>query len=64
LREENEAVADDFQATQARFKPVSCAHLLGAQRIALDTGERLALAPHLHGTDGFFAAAFERLAAS
>jgi len=64
LREENEAVADDFQAAQAGFKPVSCAHLLGAQRIALDTGERLGLAPHLHGTDGFFAAAFERLAAS
>jgi 16S rRNA (cytosine967-C5)-methyltransferase len=32
--------------------------LLAAQRISLDTGERLRLLPHLHGTDGFFAAAF------
>jgi 16S rRNA (cytosine967-C5)-methyltransferase len=32
-----------------------------SQRIAVDTGERLRLWPHVHGTDGFFAAAFERL---
>jgi len=64
LREENEAVADDFQAAHPEFTPLSCAALLAAQRIALDTGEQLRLAPHLHGTDGFFAAAFERFAAS
>jgi 16S rRNA (cytosine967-C5)-methyltransferase len=60
LREENEAVAEAFQAAQSEFKPLSCASLFGAQKIALDTGERLRLWPHLHGTDGFFAAAFER----
>jgi 16S rRNA (cytosine967-C5)-methyltransferase len=64
LRDENEAIADDFQAAHTGFKALSCAALLAAQRIALDTGERLRLAPHLHGTDGFFAAAFERLPAS
>jgi len=60
LRDENDAVADDFQSSHADFRPLSAATLLGAQRIALDTGERLRLWPHLHGTDGFFAAVFER----
>ena len=64
LGEENDAIADEFQAARAQFKPLSCAQLLAAQRIGLDAGERLRLAPHLHGTDGFFAAAFERLGAS
>ena len=64
LAEENDAIADEFQAAHPGFRARSCAELLGAQRIALDTGERLRLAPHLHGTDGFFAAAFERLGAS
>jgi 16S rRNA (cytosine967-C5)-methyltransferase len=39
---------------------LSCAELLAAQRIGLDTGERLRLFPHLHATDGFFAAAFAK----
>ena len=60
LREENDAVADAFAAAEPGFRPVSCARLLAAQKIALDTGERLRLSPHGHGTDGFFAAAFER----
>jgi 16S rRNA (cytosine967-C5)-methyltransferase len=60
LREENDAVADAFQGAHPEFRPLSCAELLAAQRIALDTGERLRLWPHLHGTDGFYAAAFER----
>jgi len=60
LRAENDAVADDFLAVSAQFRTVSCAALLAGQRIALDTGERLRLAPHRQGSDGFFAAAFER----
>jgi 16S rRNA (cytosine967-C5)-methyltransferase len=60
LHEENDAVADAFQASRAEFRPVSAASLLAGQRIALDTGERLRLWPHLHDTDGFFAAVFER----
>jgi 16S rRNA (cytosine967-C5)-methyltransferase len=63
LREENDAVADDFQGEHPEFRSLSCSELLAAQRIALDTGERLRLWPHLHGTDGFYAAAFERQAA-
>ena len=60
LREENEAVAEAFQAAHAEFRPLSCASLLSAQKIALPGGERLRLWSHIHGTDGFFAAAFER----
>jgi len=61
LPDENEAVADAFAAAHPEFKALSCAQLLAAQRIPLDTGERLRLWPHRHGTDGFFAAAYERL---
>ena len=62
LREENEAVVDAFAAERREFRQISCAELLRTQRIAVDTGERLRLWPHLHNTDGFFAAAFERVA--
>ena len=60
LPEENEAVANAFAAAHPEFEALSCAQLLVAQRIPLDTGERLRLWPHVHGTDGFFAAAFQR----
>ena len=60
LSEENEAVADRFALEHPEFKALSCAELLGTQRIAVKTGERLRLWPHRHGTDGFFAAAYER----
>jgi len=60
LSEENEAVADRFASEHPEFKELSCTELLATQRIVLETGERLRLWPHRHGTDGFFAAAFER----
>ncbi|HEX4927821.1 MAG TPA: RsmB/NOP family class I SAM-dependent RNA methyltransferase [Burkholderiales bacterium] len=60
LQEENEAVADAFQADRSQFRLLDCAQILVRQRIALDTGERLRLWPHRHGTDGFFAAVFQR----
>ncbi|MDX1376596.1 MAG: RsmB/NOP family class I SAM-dependent RNA methyltransferase [Burkholderiales bacterium] len=60
LHDENEAVVGRFLGEAAGFAARSCGALLAAQRIALDTGPRLRLWPHLHGTDGFFAAAFER----
>jgi 16S rRNA (cytosine967-C5)-methyltransferase len=60
LREENEAIADWFASTQADFTALRCDELLAAQRIPLDVGLRLRLWPHMHGTDGFFAAAFQR----
>jgi 16S rRNA (cytosine967-C5)-methyltransferase len=62
LQDENDAVADAFRASQREFVPVSAAAVLAGHRIALDTGERLRLWPHIHGTDGFFAAIFDRAA--
>jgi len=62
LSAENEAVAESFTAAQPEFAAVSCDELLAAQRIALRTGPRLRLWPHLHRTDGFFAAVFARRA--
>ena len=60
LEAENEAVVERFVAVHPEFAALSCGELLAAQRIALPAGERLRLWPHLHGTDGFFAAALER----
>ncbi|HET9734786.1 MAG TPA: RsmB/NOP family class I SAM-dependent RNA methyltransferase [Burkholderiales bacterium] len=62
LPEENESIADAFAAAHADFVPLSCKDLLAAQRIELPCAERLRLWPHVHGCDGFFAAAFERRA--
>ena len=60
LKEENEAVVERFVAAHAEFGSLSCGALLAAQRIPLEAGAQLRLWPHLHATDGFFAAAFER----
>ena len=60
LGAENEAIAEGFASAHPDFAPLSCGELLAAQRIPLQTGLQLRLQPHLHGTDGFFAAAFER----
>jgi 16S rRNA (cytosine967-C5)-methyltransferase len=61
LAAENEEVAARFAASvKSDFTLLPCAAALAEQRIALDTGECLRLWPHRHGTDGFFAAAFER----
>jgi 16S rRNA (cytosine967-C5)-methyltransferase len=60
LREEGEGIAAGFLASHPGYAQVSCAEILHGQGIALDTGISLRLFPHLHQTDGFFAAAFER----
>jgi 16S rRNA (cytosine967-C5)-methyltransferase len=60
LREENEEIVDAFAAKHPDFAPISCTKLLEQHGIALDAGERMRLWPHRHGTDGFFAAVFER----
>jgi 16S rRNA (cytosine967-C5)-methyltransferase len=62
LSEENEAVVDAFAGRRPEFRELSCGELLRAQRISLEAGDRLRLWPHVHSTDGFFAAAFERRA--
>lgn len=60
LEEENESVAEAFLATHPDFALVPANEVLAQQQIKLDTGKYLKLLPHLHGTDGFFAAVFER----
>jgi 16S rRNA (cytosine967-C5)-methyltransferase len=60
LAEENEDIVAAFLAERAEFQQLNCAQLLRDNRIALDTGPTLRLFPHLHGTDGFFAAAMTR----
>ena len=67
LPDENEAVAAAFDTAQGRgFAPLSVVELLAAARVAqadsLCTGDGryLRLWPHRHGTDGFFAAAWQR----
>ncbi len=60
LREENEEVAERFEREVAGFEPLACGTILEQQRIPLRQGKYLRLWPHVHGTDGFFAAAFAR----
>jgi 16S rRNA (cytosine967-C5)-methyltransferase len=63
LDEENAEVVLSFLATHDQFELRPANVALAQQRIELDTGEYLRLAPHLHGTDGFFAALLARKAA-
>ena len=59
LAEENEAIVDAFLADAPGFVELSAAALLKQQAIDLETGPRMRLWPHVHGTDGFFAAVLE-----
>lgn len=60
LVDENEAIAEAFLSANSDFVLVPANTVLAQQQIQLDTGNYLKLLPHLHGTDGFFAAVFER----
>ena len=60
LAEENEDIVAAFLSGHDQFQRLSCSELFRQQGIDLDTGEDLRLFPHLHGTDGFYAAALER----
>jgi 16S rRNA (cytosine967-C5)-methyltransferase len=60
LPEENEAIVDTFLAGHADFKRLSATELLAKQGIAIEVGQDLRLLPHVHGTDGFYAAVLER----
>jgi 16S rRNA (cytosine967-C5)-methyltransferase len=60
LSDENEQIAEQFLATHPDFKLLNAAQILAQQQIELDTGDYLKLLPHLHNTDGFFAAVFEK----
>jgi 16S rRNA (cytosine967-C5)-methyltransferase len=64
LSVENQDVVTAFLAEHSDFKPRPAAEILYEQNIRIDEAERFApwlvLLPHLHETDGFFAAALER----
>jgi len=60
LPEENEAVVDAFLAAHPDFARVSAGEILARQQIPLECGETLRLLPHIHDTDGFYAAVLER----
>ncbi|MDD5179800.1 MAG: RsmB/NOP family class I SAM-dependent RNA methyltransferase [Gallionellaceae bacterium] len=60
LHEENRAIVDAFLASHPGFTLRSAGDIFAQQLIPLETGECLQLLPHLHGTDGFFAAVMER----
>lgn len=63
LQDENEVIADAFLKANSDFVLVPAGPILQQQQINLDTGPYLKLLPHLHQTDGFFAAVFEKTAA-
>lgn len=60
LHEENGGVVEQFLAANPGFVLVSADDVLAAARIPLATGTYMTLAPHIHRTDGFFAAVLER----
>lgn len=61
LRDENEAIAEAFLQAHPEFKLIPAHEVLAQQNIEINTGDYLKLLPHLHGTDGFFAAVFEKV---
>ena len=64
LPEENEAIAQAFSAQHPDFAPLDAAELLTQLKIdqaaSLCSGGYLRLWPHLHQTDGFFAAVWQK----
>jgi len=61
LPEENEAVVDGFLEEHPGWRRVPARDILTRQGVAWDAQEdHLRLLPHLHGTDGFYAACLER----
>ncbi|MGE0557907.1 MAG: RsmB/NOP family class I SAM-dependent RNA methyltransferase [Burkholderiales bacterium] len=61
LAEENKQIVDGFLSENGGFRTLDCGDLLRRQGINIDCGEQLQLWPHIHRTDGFFAAALERI---
>jgi len=61
LPEENQHIVQAFLAAHPDFVLRPAGEVLQQQKIALEAGEYLELRPHLHSTDGFFAAVLERI---
>lgn len=57
---ENQHIVQAFLTTHPDFVLRSVAEVLQQQKIPLESGDFLELRPHLHGTDGFFAAVLDR----
>jgi 16S rRNA (cytosine967-C5)-methyltransferase len=62
LEAENEAIVTQFLANHPGFTLVPARDVLAEQRVEVEMGDYLSLWPHLHATDGFFAAVLERRA--
>ncbi len=62
LPEENQEIVSQFLESHPDFRLLDASSIFKSQHIDLDTGKCLELRPDLHGTDGFFAAAMERVA--
>jgi 16S rRNA (cytosine967-C5)-methyltransferase len=63
LVEENEDIVERFLAAHPQFSIVPVSEVLARQHLAIPGCERyLALRPHVHDTDGFFAAVMQRAA--
>ncbi|WP_126444385.1 RsmB/NOP family class I SAM-dependent RNA methyltransferase [Sulfuricystis multivorans] len=61
LPEENEAIVDAFLAKEPQYSRRPAGEILAAQGIHIElAGADLQLMPHVHGTDGFYAAVLER----
>lgn len=60
LDEENKEIAEAFLSSHPQFRLVPAADVLRKERIDLKMLEYFEVWPHIHGTDGFFAAVFER----
>lgn len=60
LAEENEDIVDEFLAAHPDFQLVPAGDVLKHQGITLEAQPYLHLFPHVHNTDGFFAAVVER----
>lgn len=66
LQAENEAIAEAFTAAHPGFRRLQVQELLeaakvpGAANLCSASGQDLRLWPHRHGTDGFYAAAWEK----
>lgn len=62
LEQENEAIISAFLAAHPEFSLTPMSAVLEEQKIALEMGDYLKLMPHIHQTDGFFAAVLTRAA--
>jgi 16S rRNA (cytosine967-C5)-methyltransferase len=61
LPEENQQIVQAFLASHPEFVLLPASEALQQQKISLEAIDYLELRPHIHNTDGFFAAILERI---